>query len=122
VRGLRLDAVHGVLPEERRTPQPFEVDLDLVLDTTAAARGDDLALSADYAAATEAAAGVLRGPPRRLLETLAADVAAAVLEDGRVDAVTVVVRKLRPPLGHPVGSTAVRIHRARPPAGPAPGR
>ena len=37
VRGLRLDGVHGVLEDERRAPQPFEVDLDLYLDTTTAA-------------------------------------------------------------------------------------
>ena len=119
VRGLRVEAVHGVLPEERRAPQPFELDLDLVLDTAPAAAADDLALSADYAAAVEAAVAVLAGPPRQLLETLAADVAAAVLDDRRVSAVTVVVRKLRPPLAQAVASTGVRIHRTRP--GPGAG-
>ena len=32
IRGLRVLGVHGLLPEERDRPQPFEVDLDLVLD------------------------------------------------------------------------------------------
>ncbi|HUY22902.1 MAG TPA: dihydroneopterin aldolase [Acidimicrobiales bacterium] len=114
VRGLRLDAVHGVLQEERAAPQPFEIDLDLYLDTAPAASTDDLAATADYAAAAEAAAAVMAGPPHRLLESLAGAVAAAVLADARVDSVTVVVRKLRPPLPHALGSTGVRIHRRRP--------
>jgi dihydroneopterin aldolase len=114
VRGLRLDGVHGVLEEERRTPQPFEVDLDLYLDTAVAGDSDELADSADYAAAVDAAVAVVSGAPHHLLESLAAAVAAEVLDDPRIDAVTVVVRKLRPPLAHPVASTGVRIHRRRP--------
>ena len=119
VRGLRLDAVHGVLVEERRAPQPFEIDLDLFLDTRRAGSSDDLGATADYGAAVDAAVAVLAGPPRALLESLAAAVADAVLGDDRVEAVTVVVRKLRPPLAHAVASTGVRIHRTRAePAGP----
>ena len=38
VRGLRVDGVHGVLEQERMHAQPFEVDLDLYLDTVPAAR------------------------------------------------------------------------------------
>jgi len=101
--------VHGVLDGERRAPQPFELDLDLYLDTTRAARTDELAHTADYGAAVDAAVAVLLGPPRALLESLAAAVGHAVLADHRLDAVTVVVRKLRPPLAHAVSSTAVRV-------------
>ncbi|MHB8681343.1 MAG: dihydroneopterin aldolase [Acidimicrobiales bacterium] len=114
IRGLRVDAVHGVLDEERRSRQPFEVDLDLHVDLAAAAGADDLELTADYAAAIEAARRVLGGAPRRLLETLAADIADAVLADGRVEAVTVSVRKLRPPVAHRLASAGVRVTRRRP--------
>lgn len=113
VRGLRLDAVHGVSEEERAAPQPFEVDLDLHVALAPAGAADELSATADYAAAVAAAASVLRGPPRRLLETLAADVADAVLADGRVQAVTVAVRKLRPPVPELLSSAGVRITRRR---------
>jgi dihydroneopterin aldolase len=113
VRGLRVDGVHGVLEEEQTRPQPFEVDLDLYLDTGPAARSDDLAATADYAAAVDAAVAVITGPPRQLLESLAGAIAELVLADDHVDAVTVVVRKLRPPLAAPVASTGVRVHRRR---------
>lgn len=113
IRGLRVEAVHGVLPAEQRSSQPFELDLDLHLDLSVAARSDELGDSADYAAAVDVACAVLRGPSRRLLETLAEDVAAAVLRDTRVAEVTVAVRKLRPPVPEDIVSAGVRIHRRR---------
>ena len=115
VRGLRVDGVHGVLEEEQLRPQPFEVDLDLYLylDTAPAASDDDLAATADYGAAVDAAVAVITGPPRALLESLAGAIAERVLEDQRIDAVTVVVRKLSPPLASRVASTGVRVHRRR---------
>ncbi len=121
VRGLRAEGVHGVLPEEQTRPQPFEVDLDLYLDLAPAVSSDDLGDSADYAAAVDAALAVIAGPPRRLLETLAAAIATRVLEDPAVDQVTVTVRKLRPPVTAPVDSTGVRLHRRRDPAPSSPG-
>jgi dihydroneopterin aldolase len=113
VRGLRVDGVHGVLDQEQHHAQPFEVDLDLYLDTAPGASSDDLAATADYAAAVDAVVTVITGPPHRLLESLAGTIAEAVLVDPHVEAVTVVVRKLRPPLAPPVASTGVRIHRRR---------
>jgi dihydroneopterin aldolase/2-amino-4-hydroxy-6-hydroxymethyldihydropteridine diphosphokinase len=122
IRGLRLDAVHGVLDEERTTAQPFELDLDLYLARRTAASSDDLADTADYAGAVDAAVAVMAGPPHRLLESLSSAVAEAVLADPALSEVTVTVRKLRPPLDHPVASTAVRVHRHRITTGPASGR
>ena len=106
-------AVHGLLEQERAAPQPFEIDLDLFLDTAVAGGADDIGATADYAAAVDAAVGVLAGPPRLLLESLAEAVAAAVLEDRRVDVVTVAVRKLAPPVAHELASAGVRITRGR---------
>lgn len=106
-------AVHGVLPEERHRPQPFEVDLDLELATHRGAAGDDLGDTADYAAAVAAAAAVVSGPPHHLLESLAAAVADAVLADPAIAVATVTVRKLRPPVPYQLGSVAARVTRAR---------
>lgn len=111
VRGLRVEAVHGVLEHERAAPQPFEIDLDLYLDVAPAVASDDLTRTADYAAATDAVVAVMGGTPHRLLESLAGAIADAVLADARVESVSVTVRKLRPPLSHTVTSTGVRIHR-----------
>lgn len=113
IRGLRVEAVHGVGEQERSSPQPFELDLDLYLRQSAAAAHDELGRTADYARALDAVRDVLAGPPRQLLETLAEEVAAAVLADEAVAAVTVAVRKLAPPVPQTLASAGVRITRRR---------
>lgn len=114
LRALRTMALHGVLPEERTLPQPFEVDLDLVVDLEPAARSDDLAHTVDYGQLAERVMKVVEGPSFALLEALAGAVADTVLLDERVREVTVAVRKLRPPLSVQAESVGVRLHRARP--------
>jgi len=54
VRDLRLWAHVGVLESERQLGQWFELDLELGVDLSAAALGDDLAASLDYARAITA--------------------------------------------------------------------
>lgn len=121
LRGLRTMAVHGVLPEERSRPQPFEVDLDLVVDLEQAARSDDLAHTVDYGLVAERVMRVLEGPSFALLEALAGAVADTVLLDGRVREVTVAVRKLHPPLSVQASSVGVRFHRTRQGSAARPG-
>ncbi len=56
----------------------------------------------------------MAGRSYRLLEALAGRLADALLViDPRLDAVEVTVRKVRPPLALDVGSTGVRVRRAR---------
>ena len=114
LRGLRQVGTHGLLPEEQARAQPFEVDLDVELDLAAAGRSDDLGATVDYGALAELAARVVAGERHGLLERLAQRIAEAVLADGRVAAVSVTVRKLRPPVAVDLASAGVHIRRARP--------
>ena len=113
LRGLRVLGRHGCLPEEQERDQPFEVDLDVVVDLSAAGRSDDLTDTLDYGAVVAAAAGVVAGEPSALLERVAERIAEAVLADTRVDAVTIAVRKLRPPVPADLATAGVRITRSR---------
>jgi dihydroneopterin aldolase len=114
LRGLRLVAVVGLLPEERERAQPLEVDLDVEVDLTAAGLSDDLADSVDYGAICDAVAATARDAAPLLLERLAALLARAVLlVDDRIAGVSVAVRKLRPPVPHDLTTSGVRVHRTR---------
>lgn len=115
LRGLRALGTHGVLPEEHHRAQPFEVDLDVEVDLTAAGRSDDLDDTIDYGALCEAVVAVIGGPHAQLLEYLAERMAEAVFERAgvRAEAVTVTVRKLRPPVPVELASSAVTITRRR---------
>jgi dihydroneopterin aldolase len=114
LRGLRVVGYVGVLEEEQRRAQPFEVDLDVYADLRAAGRSDDLSDTVDYGAITEAAARVVENERHRLLERVVDRIAEVILaEHAGVDRVTVTIRKLRPPIAHDIDTSAVRVTRSR---------
>lgn len=114
LRGLRLAAVVGVLPHERTTAQPLELDLEVVVDLAAAGDSDDLADTVDYGALCQAVDATVTGSRYGLLEALAEAVAATVLaQDPRIHEAVVAVRKLRPPVAQHLDTSGVRITRRR---------
>ena len=115
LRGLRAVGTHGVLAEEQQRAQPFEVDLDLVVDLRPAGVSDALADTVDYGSVADVVAGTVSGPRSfALLEALAWHVADAVLDvDHRITQVVVALRKLRPPLAVDIDTVGVRVVRTR---------
>jgi len=120
LRGLRVTGHHGALPGEQRRAQPFELDLDLRADLGPARASDDLADTVDYGRVAEVAGRVVAEERHHLLEHLAHRVAGEVLAcDPRLAAVTVTLRKLRPPLAVEGATAGVRVRARRPaPRGP----
>ena len=115
IRGLRLLTRVGVPEAERAVAQPVEVDLDLEVDLSAAAASDAVVDTVDYGAVAIAVAEAVSATEFALLERLAAFVADHVLAvDDRTRAVTVTIRKLRPPVPLDVATTGVRLRRGRP--------
>jgi dihydroneopterin aldolase len=113
LRGLRVHGRHGVLPAEREHGQEFRVDVELEVDTRAAATRDDLTETVDYAALADQLAEVVAGEPVNLIETLAARLADVCLADERVRAVTVEVHKPHAPVSLRFDDITVRIRRER---------
>ncbi len=114
LRGLRVMAVVGLLGEERLRAQPLSFDLDVERPFELAAKGDDLAQTTNYAEVLAATARVAREGRFLLLETLARSVADEVLQmDPAISAVTVAVRKLRPPVEFDLDSVGVRCELRR---------
>jgi dihydroneopterin aldolase len=96
---LRFLGHHGDMPEEREAKQPFEVDLIVHLDLSAAAASDDLDETVDYGPLAELVRRVVEERSYRLIEALAGAIAAEVLAAAaRVDEVEVRVRKPHAPL------------------------
>ena len=115
LRGLRLLGVHGALAEEQGRAQPFEADLDVEADLAVPARSDHLSDTVDYAALVEAMVRVVESERYALLESLAERMAEVAMADERVLAVTVAIRKLRPPVAADLRTAGVRITRTRGP-------
>jgi dihydroneopterin aldolase len=115
LRGLRVRGHHGVLDHERRDGQDFVVDLVLHLDLAPAGASDDLADTVDYGALAQRAAAVVGGPPRQLIEAVAAEVAAQVLTDPRVGEVEVTLHKPQAPIPLVFDDVAVVVQRTNTP-------
>jgi dihydroneopterin aldolase len=75
---------------------------------------DDLGDTVDYGSLCAVVAGAVSGGHVVLLEHLGARIGDAVLAaDPRIDAVTVWLRKLRPPVAHDLATSGVRLTRRR---------
>lgn len=115
---MRFAGKHGVLDQEQREAQPFEVDVELWMDLGPAGRSDDLAQTADYRAVFDIAAETIEGPSIRLIEALAETIAGSVLARFEALGLTeVVVRVRKPEVALPgrLDYAAVEIRR-RPPS------
>jgi dihydroneopterin aldolase len=113
LRGLTVRGHHGVFEHERRDGQDFVIDISVWIDLAAAAASDDLADTVDYGALAQRAADVVAGPPRNLIETVAAEIADGVMSDERLHAVEVVVHKPDAPIPLAFSDVAVVARRSR---------
>jgi dihydroneopterin aldolase len=116
LRGMRFEARHGVHPEEKVDPQPFEVDVVLHADLRHAAETDALADTVDYSALSELVGAIVTGPTFDLIEALAGAIARAVLaatDAALVDAVEVRVRKPAAALGVELETIEAAVVRRR---------
>jgi dihydroneopterin aldolase len=112
--GMLFLARHGVNEREKVEDQRFEVDVELGVDTRAAAAGDDLAKTVDYRGVYELTRQVIEETELELIESLAAAIAAKILAANEtVDEVVVRVRKPDVDLGGPLDHAGVEIRRGR---------
>jgi len=114
LRGLRVLAFCGILPEEVARRQPFEIDVDVDCDLHAAADSDDLANTIDYGGLVAQIEALAIEGRYGLLERFASDIAAVVLGHAKANATRVTVRKLRPPVPQDLASSGVTVRRERP--------
>jgi dihydroneopterin aldolase len=115
--GLRVRGHHGVYDHERRDGQDFVVDLTVWVDLRRAAETDELADTLNYGALAQRAAEIVGGPPRNLLESVAAEIADEVMADPRALAVEVTIHKPSAPIPLDFADVAVTIRRFREPVG-----
>ena len=113
LRGLTVRGNHGVFDYERSDGQDFLIDITVWIDLAAAAASDELSDTFDYGVLAQRAAAVVGGPPRNLIETVAAEIADDVMTDARVHAVEVVVHKPQAPIPLTFTDVAVVARRSR---------
>ena len=114
VTNLQVEGVGGVHAWERQAPQPWEVDVELVLDLAPAGQGDDLARTVDYGSVARLVKAVIEERGYQLIEAFAESIARDVLAAfPLVEEVVVRVRKPAVQLAVPVAHASVEIRRGR---------
>ena len=71
IRGLKVEARHGVYPSEKENPQPFLINADLYLDLSPAGISDELTDTVNYGEVCRFLEELMQGPGRNLLEACA---------------------------------------------------
>tara|TARA_R110002096_G_scaffold196404_15_gene379290 strand:- start:671 stop:1030 length:360 start_codon:yes stop_codon:yes gene_type:complete len=110
IKGLRLVTTVGVPDEERQVPQSVEVNVTITLSKSFKGFDDRIEHTIDYYQVSKKLREVAASGERRLIETLAEDLAAAVVAFEGVCAVTLEVEKF---ILADCGSVSVVITRAR---------
>lgn len=113
LRGLRVMAFCGILPEEVERRQPFEIDVDVDLDLRAAGASDDLDNTIDYGGLVGEIQDLADNVRYGLLERFASEISDVVLGHANANAARVTVRKLRPPVPQDLASSGVTVRRDR---------
>lgn len=93
LRGIRAFGHHGADPGEKIVAQPFDVDVSLDIDLSAAQQSDALTDTLDYSALHATVVRLVRERSYDLIERLGADVLDAVLADPRVRSASVRIAK-----------------------------
>ncbi len=111
LKNMRFYAYHGVLPEEKRLGQRFEVDLEVRVDLRKAGLSDRLEDTLDYSQLFRLVQEVVTGERFNLIEALAERIAQKTAESFPVCELTVRVRKPNPPSPAHFDGVEVEIHR-----------
>ena len=111
INDLTVDAILGILPNERITTQRVVINLTIFTDTQPAAKSQNIADTLNYAElASQAAQRTINGE-YLLIESLVEDLAALTLDHPTAKAVTVRVEK--PQAVSDARSVGVEIYRQR---------
>lgn len=108
IRGLELNARVGVPDGERAHPQRLLFDLRFAATDQPPDLGDEISRTVDYHAVALRVAAIVEERPRKLIETVADDLAAGLLREFGLRWIEITVRKFILPNAEWVSVTVQR--------------
>ena len=94
IRDFRVTTHIGVGERERAEPQRLSIDLEAVEASPAAVMGDDVEEVVDYGQIVRTLRSICADQRLRLLESLAQEIARAILSDQRLSSLTLRIAKI----------------------------
>jgi dihydroneopterin aldolase len=114
IKGLSLQAYHGVMPYEGKVGQTFTIDLKLEIELADAARSDKVADTVSYDKVVACASDTFCAQRYKLIEAAAGKVADAILAAfPRVRQIEVTIHKPHAPIAATFSDVGVTLVRAR---------
>ena len=114
LKGIEIFGRHGCHIEEQQRGQIFKVDLELNLSLETAGKTDDINETVDYPQVLFDVEKIVGGVPRKLIETVAEEIAETLLKNyPRVESLKVELHKPNAPLPVRYAEAAVEISRRR---------
>ncbi|WP_156290013.1 dihydroneopterin aldolase [Oceanobacillus salinisoli] len=111
---LQFYGFHGLMPEENKLGQRFQVDLELYADLEKAGKTDDMNDSIDYGEVYDIVKSIVEGKAKKLIEAVAESIAQTLLSSfEKLEACKVKVIKSDPPIPGHYDSVAVEIYREK---------
>lgn len=93
INDLLVDAIIGVYEDERQTPQPISIHVEMEYDAATAVAGDNYAAAVDYESLAQSITEQVKTSRYNLVETLADHILRLLLADERVQQAAVTVEK-----------------------------
>lgn len=93
LRGLEVECIIGFIDWERRVKQRIQIDLELPVDCTRAARTDDVADTLDYKSVAKRVIAFVEASEFMLVETMAHRMAMLILEEFGIEWVRIWINK-----------------------------
>lgn len=114
MKNLQFYGYHGLLPEENKLGQRFNVDIELQVDLRQAGVTDKMEDSIHYGHAFDVIQSIVEGDAKNLIETVAEEIASDLLSSfDLLQACSVKVIKPDPPIRGHYESVAVEIFREK---------
>lgn len=114
LKNMQFYGYHGLFPEENKLGQRFQVDLELFSDLKKAGKTDDMNDSIHYGQAYERVQRIVEGKAKKLIESVAEDIATELLQAfSGLKACRVRVIKPDAPIPGQLESVAVEIYREK---------
>ena len=93
LRGLEVECIIGFIEWERRIKQRIQIDLELPVDCTKAARSDDVVDTLDYKSVAKRVIAFVEASEFMLVETMAHRMAMLILEEFGIEWVRIWINK-----------------------------
>lgn len=112
--GISVFGHHGCGAEEQEHGQIFKVDVTLNLDLSKSGKTDNISETVDYAQVLFIVENIVAGTPRKLIETVAEEIADTLLKRfSLIESLKIVLHKPDAPLPIKYADAAVEITRSR---------